>query len=184
MSTPLSALSGTSNYNLGLPSFILSSTPLVIQSYAMQPEDFCGAYVITTFDCNVRDGFTFIAPNSSFLADFPSDDPTFNPLNTQLYYDILVDAGVNPLGPDYRANFAYQGTFLFTLPNSAARYYGSYFVVSSFSDQDLMRLMQLIGLLLFWMDLNQSVHHEVLDFQELLNEEFLCPYLIRRSYFI
>ena len=136
MSIPLSALSGTGTYNLGVPSYLLSTTPFVLRSYTMQPEAFCSAYINTTFDCNVRDGFTFLAPNSSFLVDYPSDDPTFDPLNTQVYYDILADAGVNPLGPDYRANFAYQGTFLFSPPGSAARYYGSYFVVSSFSNQD------------------------------------------------
>jgi hypothetical protein len=129
---PRSPLSG-SKYNLGVPSFGLSTTPFDINSYSMQPEAFCGAYIDTSFDCNIRDGFTFMGANSSFLVDFPSDNPTFDPRNTQVYYDILVEAGVNPRGPDYRANFTYQGTFLFSPPSSAAKYYGSYFVVSSFS---------------------------------------------------
>jgi len=130
--SPLSA----SKYNLGIPSYSLSSTPFALKSYTMQPENFCSAYIQTTFDCNVRDGFTFVAPNSALLTDYPSDDPTFDPVNTQVYYDILADAGINPLGPGYRANFAYQGTFLFSPPNSAAKYYGNYFVVSSFSNQE------------------------------------------------
>ena len=130
--SPLSA----SKYNLGIPSYSLSSTPYTVKSYTMQPENFCSAYIETTFDCNVRDGFTFVAPDSGLLVDYPSDDPTFDPIATQVYYDILVEAGLNPQGPDYRANFAYQGTFLFSPPNSAAKYFGNYFVVSSFSNQN------------------------------------------------
>jgi len=130
--SPLSA----SKYNNGIPSYNLSSVPVVLKSYTMQPENFCSAYVQTTFDCNIRDGFTFVAPDSGLLADYPSDDPVFDPAAAALYYDILAEAGLNPNGPDLRANFAFQGTFLFTPPNTAAKYYGNYFVVSSFSDQN------------------------------------------------
>jgi len=104
-----------------------------LQSYSIQPEIFCSAYIHTEFNCNIRDGFTFVAPNSGVLIDIPSDNPNFKPETTVVYYDILVDAGVNPLGPEYRATFAYQGSFLFPAPLSAAKYDGSYFIVSSFS---------------------------------------------------
>lgn len=115
------------------PTFALSAAPVDLESYNIQPETFCSAYIRTEFNCNIRDGFTFVAPDSGVLVDVPSDDPAFDPTTTQVYYNILVDAGVNPLGPDYRATFAYQGTFLFPPPLSAANYDCSYFVVSSFS---------------------------------------------------
>jgi hypothetical protein len=128
--SPLSA----SAYNNGIPEFNLDIIPAYVESYRFEPDNFCTDYSKTSFDCNIRDGFTFIAPNSALLVDYPSDNSDFNPETSQVYYDILVDGGVNPLGPGYRATFAYQGTFLFAPPLSSAQYNGSFFVVSSFSD--------------------------------------------------
>lgn len=127
--SPLSAIA----YNNGVPSFILSSTFINLESYRLQPENFCTSYVRTDFICNIRDAFTFLAPNSGFLTDYSSDNPDFNPTTTQLYYDILADAGVNPIAPGYRPNFTYAGTFLMPIPVSAAQYDCSFFITSAFS---------------------------------------------------
>jgi hypothetical protein len=130
--SPLSA----SQYNNGIPLFALSGEPFSIVSYRLQPERFCSDTIDIFFDCNVRDGFSFISPNGSLLVDSSSDDPTFDPITSPVYYDILADGGVNPSGPDYRANFAFAGIYTFTPPPSAiTNYYGYYFVVSSFTDQ-------------------------------------------------
>jgi hypothetical protein len=139
--THASSITGTSPlsafyYNNGIPTFALSTVPESIVSYLFQPESFCSNVITTTFDCNVRDGFSFVSPNSGLLTDYPSDDSSFNPAVTQVYYDILADAGVSPISPDFRATFAYAGTFLYTPPVSAVTdYYGNFFVVSAFSDQ-------------------------------------------------
>jgi len=131
---PLSAVFDL--YNNGAPSFYLSSVPAYIESYGLQPETFTSDYVRTSFDCNIRDGFTFVAANSALLVDFPSDNIDFIPNFTQVYYNILVDSGCNPAGPEFRANFANAGTFLFTVPLTGASYDCSYFVVSTFSTTD------------------------------------------------
>jgi hypothetical protein len=120
-------------YNASYPLFALSSIPTNIESYNLQPETFCSAYVETVFNCNIREAFTFIAPNSGLLTDYPSDNSNFNPATTPVYYNILADAGVNALSPDHRATFAFEGTFLYTAPDTV-EYNGSYFVVSAFSD--------------------------------------------------
>ena len=139
--THASSITGTSPlstfyYNNGAPSFSLSGIPENIVSYLFQPENFCSNIVTTTFNCNVRDGFSFVSSSSGLLPDYPSDDPSFNPAVTQVYYDILADGGVNPLSPDYRATFAYAGSFLFVPPVTAlTNYYGNFFLVSSFSNQ-------------------------------------------------
>jgi hypothetical protein len=128
--SPLSA----SLYNNGVPSF-LTPIPTVIASYGMSVESFCKDYLKSSFVCNIRDGFTFVSSTSSLLPDFPSDNVEFNS-TLQVYYDILADAGLNSQGPGYRANNAYEGSFIFPPPLSTTVYDCSYFVVSSFSDVD------------------------------------------------
>jgi hypothetical protein len=128
--SPLSA----QNYDQGLPSFILVTEPFFLKSYKLQPENFSSSYVVTDFNCNIRDGFTFVGPNSGLLVDTNSDNSSFDPYVTPVYYNILVEAGLAPAAPDLRPNFAFAPTFLYPTPLSAAQYDCSYFIVSSFSN--------------------------------------------------
>ena len=114
--TPLSAI----YYDNGPPEFNLdNATPLPIVSYRFQPETFDSKRITPTFVCSVLDGVTFSSASSGALPDVSSDDPSFNPTTAIVYYGELVDGGVNPKGPDYRANFVYPGIYTYTPPNSA-----------------------------------------------------------------
>jgi len=133
--TAISPLSAT-QYTDGIPEFALSGSPYNIASYAFQPERFCSEIVKTTIICYVKDGFSFISPNGTLLVDPCTDNPSFVPNVTPTFYDELVDAGANPIAPDYRPTFAYAASFTFEPPASALpQYLGYYFVVSSFTDQ-------------------------------------------------
>jgi len=128
--SPLSA----SKYNNGIPEFTLPSLTAVIVSYRFQPDTFCPDEIKVKFDCSVYDGETFVSPASGLLPDTSSDEPTFDPEIANVYYGILVDGGVNPNGPDYRANFVYPGEFTFTPPVSAVEdVNGSIFAYNSAS---------------------------------------------------
>ena len=130
--SPLSA----SQYNNGVPEYALSGSPYVVASYRFQPERFCSGTVDTTIICNVKEGFSFVAPNGTLLVDPSTDDPTFEPLVTPTYFDELAEAGANPAAPGYRPTFAYAASFTFEPPASALTpFLGYYFVVSSFTDQ-------------------------------------------------
>jgi len=125
-----SPLSGIA-YNNGTPTFALTSITYPVVSYRFYPESFCPSYVQLTFLCNVYDGVTFTVEGVP-LTDYSSDDPGYNPEDGSLYYNILIDAGLNKNGPSFRANFVYSGDFLFTPPASAITIYdGTYFLVNS-----------------------------------------------------
>jgi len=131
--TAVSPLS-TYFYNQGPPQFALSGNPYSIQSYDLQPESFCSSVVTITFDCNIKDGQTFVSANSGLFPDSSSDDPGFDPANLALYYTELADGGVSPLSPNFVANFAFAGNFTFVPPASAVTpYNGSYMAINSAS---------------------------------------------------
>jgi hypothetical protein len=111
----------------------LSSIDWSIVSYRFLPEIFCEDYINIVYKCNIKDGSTFVIPPSTFLPDFPSDSPAYNPNSSGLYYDELIDGGVSHLNPPtYRANFTYQGDFNFTPPLTAIQDFdGNLFVVAN-----------------------------------------------------
>lgn len=113
--------------------FILSGTPVNVASYLFVPEIFCGDYLETEYFCEVKDAVTFIASASGLLPDFSSDNPSYDPNSSSLYYDELVDAGVNNLTPPtYRADFAFPGEFNFNPPLSAiSDFDGNLFLVAN-----------------------------------------------------
>jgi len=113
--------------------FNLSRLDYTIQSYEFQPESFCSDYVDIEYNCNVKDGQTFTLSNDALLPDTPSDSPSYDPNSSGLYYQELVDGGVNHLHiPTYRATFAFPGTFTFTPPFTAiGNYDGSLFFVAN-----------------------------------------------------
>lgn len=126
--SPLSA----SLYNNGMPQFSLSGSSSPIVSYKFLPDVFCPSKIELSFLCSVYDGVTFLTQDQLPLPDFPSDDPAYNPSNPNLYYNILIDAGVNKFAPNYRANFSYAGQFTFNPPISAiTSFNGTYFLVNS-----------------------------------------------------
>jgi len=107
-------------YNNGAPDFSLegaSVSPIV--SYRFQPETFDSKKVLPEFVCSVADGVTFTSSGSGDLPDISTDDPSYNPETAIVYYGELIDGGVNPQGPDFRANFVFPGIFTFTPPYSA-----------------------------------------------------------------
>lgn len=113
--------------------FSLSAIDWNIVSYRFLPEIFCEDYINFVYLCSIKDGSTFVIPPSTLLPDFPTDSPGYNPNSSALYYDELIDAGVNRLnGPTFRANFAYPGDFTFNPPLSAIQDYdGNSFVVGN-----------------------------------------------------
>ena len=116
--TPLSAI----YYDNGPPSFsLVTVVPKPIVSYRFQPETFDSSRVVPSFVCSTIDGVTFVSPGSGLLEDTSSDDPSFNPATAAVYYGELLDGGVNPKGPDFRANFIYPGFYTFTPPVSVVR---------------------------------------------------------------
>ena len=126
----------TSTFNntpSGTGMFNLSSLDYTIISYEFQPESFCEDYINIEYDCNVKDGQSFTLSNDALLPDIPTDSPTYDPNNSALYYEELVDGGVNHLNlPTYRATFAYPGSFTFTPPfTSIGDYDGSFYFVAN-----------------------------------------------------
>lgn len=113
--------------------FTLLGTPTLIASYQFIPEIFCADYLETEYSCEIKDGTTFIASVSGLLPDVSSDIPGYNPDSSSLYYDELVDGGVNNLTPPtYRANFAYPGDFDYMPPLSAIKDFdGNLFLVAN-----------------------------------------------------
>ena len=125
--SPLSAI----KYDNGLPTFSLTSVNYPIISYRFFPETFCPSKIQLNFLCSVYDGTGFTVEGSP-LPDFSSDDPSYYSDNPTLYYNVLIDAGTNKDGPDYRANFVDAGNFLYTPPFSAITLFdGTYFLVNS-----------------------------------------------------
>jgi len=112
--SPLSA----KYYNNGVPTFSLTGTPINIISYRLQPETFCSTEVTPLYLCEVFDGVTFIGRDGNILPDSPSDNPSYNPETDNLYYTDLVDGGISPTGPNYRANFANPPIFTYLPPSS------------------------------------------------------------------
>jgi len=122
-------------YNTGIPHYALTGSYSYINSYRYQPEVFCYDFIHNTLNCNFKDAVTFINPNGTLFTDIPSDYTSFDPINSVTYYDTLVEGATNPGGPDFRANFAYAPSFLYTPPASAVTVYDCfYFVISSFTD--------------------------------------------------
>jgi hypothetical protein len=118
-------------YNEGAPRFVLTGENVPIVSYRFYPESFCPTFIQLNFLCNVYDGVTFTVKGVP-LSDSSSDDPLYNPDIGSLYYNELIDGGMNKDGPNYRANFVYAGNFLFTPTQSAYTVFdGTYFLVNS-----------------------------------------------------
>jgi hypothetical protein len=107
-------------YNNGVPSYNLPENEFEnLISYVFQPEIFCSEFVIQTFDCNFKDGHTFVSNSSAKLIDYPSDNPSFNPAATNVYYSELIDGGANPAAPGYRPVYGFAADFTFKPPLSA-----------------------------------------------------------------
>jgi hypothetical protein len=100
--------------------------PFNLFSYVYNPETFCEDYITNTFVCNIADGFQITQVNGNLLYDFSSDSPSYNPLDSQLYYAILADAGHSQLSPDFRATFAHEGDFTFVPPSTALTIYDGF----------------------------------------------------------
>jgi len=122
-------------YNMGSPHYALTGAYFFINSYRYQPEVFCQDFIKNDVQCFFKDAYTFINANGTALVDSPSDATSFDPYTTVTYYDELIEAATNPMGPQYRANFAFAPTFLYTAPSSAVQLYDcSYFIISGFTD--------------------------------------------------
>lgn len=113
--------------------FSLSATDYILASYEFAPEIFCKDTIEIKYVCNVKDGQTFTLTNNGILPDIPSDSPSYDPNNASLYYEELVDGGVNHLNkPTYRATFAYPGEFTYKPPVTAVQDFdGSFFFVAN-----------------------------------------------------
>lgn len=109
------------------PSFSLSGEAYNLNSYTFQPETFCDDLATVDYDCSIGDGFTFAYPNGRPVPDYPSDSPSFDLVDAALYYNILIEAGVNKFAPDYRATFAFPGDFTFEPAASALNLYDGFF---------------------------------------------------------
>jgi hypothetical protein len=105
-------------------SFRLTAVPDNLFSYPYQPEIFCSDTVTIDYNCIIYDGLSFTLPDGTLLPDVNSDTSNYSPVNSNLYYNILVDAGTgssagqgaNP--PYYNATFANPPNFTFTPPAS------------------------------------------------------------------
>jgi len=84
-----------------------------------QPEIFCSEFIDLTFNCNFKDGLTFVSQTSAELKDYPSDNPSFNPASTSVYYSELIDGAANPTAPGYRPVYGFPSDFTFEAPLSA-----------------------------------------------------------------
>jgi len=115
--TSLSPLSAQ-YYNNGVPTFSLTGSPVPIISYRLQPETFCSSYSNTIYLCESLDGVNFIGLDGTLLPDVPSDNPIYDPNLDNLYYTDLVDGGMSPTGPNYRANFSNPPVFYYLPPTS------------------------------------------------------------------
>jgi hypothetical protein len=113
------------------PIFTLSGSFFNLNSYSFQPETFCSDLATVNFDCSIGDGFTFTFSDGEPIPDYPSDSASFEILDSSLYYNVLIEGGVNEFAPNYRANFAFPGDFTFTPPfSSITNYDGFYFLVN------------------------------------------------------
>jgi len=98
-----------SGVTLNTNGFSSLTNPLTIRSYGFATEIFTPSYVRTTFNCGIKDGQTFVSPTGALLpgdrlGDIPTDNLLFDPLNSNLYYDELVDASIIPNDqPTYNA---------------------------------------------------------------------------------
>jgi hypothetical protein len=106
---------GVSTYDLGAPEFLLSGTITPLVSYRMQPESFCPTFLELDFNCSYFDGTRFMATSSTFLLDYPSDNPGFNS-NIAVYYELLIDGGASPWGPNWVASKINPAVFSFVPP--------------------------------------------------------------------
>jgi len=108
----------TSAYNQGPPQFYLSGAPTPLASYRFLPEKFCPSYIEKDFECFIADGVTFTGKNGEIFDDYSSDRSSFNE-DSNVYYNTLYDAGMNPAGPRGRANTVNPGIFNYNPPQSA-----------------------------------------------------------------
>jgi hypothetical protein len=87
-------------------SFNDGNQAIVIESYDFKTNDAkYGFQQPAIYKCIVRDGEVFIRSDSTFLPDVPSDQPTFNPSDSYIYYNDLVDGAPQPDGPYGVATF-------------------------------------------------------------------------------
>ena len=120
-------------------SFILTAAPTNIYSYPFQPEVFCSDLSTVEYDCSIFDGLEFtLADGTPYPLTPVTDSSQFDPLDSRLYYNILIDAGMaEPTDPafalnpdpqlaDYRATFANPGNFTFSPRNSGIPTYDSF----------------------------------------------------------
>lgn len=107
-------------YNNGVPSYNLPDGEFEnLVSYVFQPEIFCSEFIENIYDCNFKDGLSFVSQTSAELLDYPSDNPSFNPQTTSVYYSELIDGGANPVAPGYRPVYGYAPDFTFEPPLSS-----------------------------------------------------------------
>lgn len=112
-------------------SFRLSATPTGLYSYGYQPEVFCDDLATVTYDCITLDGLGFTFPDGTpYPATSSTDSSMYDPLDSKLYYNLLIDGGMgipsnsafalnfNKTINDYRATFANPGNFTFSPRNS------------------------------------------------------------------
>jgi len=92
--------------------------------------DNLGTIADSTYNCSIKDGFTFVKQTGAPLPDIPSDDPNFNPTSSIFYYNELADGAVNYEAPYRISTASYPGSFLIN-PNTytgITEYDGSAFI--------------------------------------------------------
>lgn len=119
--------------------FRLSAIPTGLFSYGYQPEVFCDDLATVTYNCIDLDGLGFTFPDGTPYPNIPSTDSSaYNPLDSNQYYNILLDGGMgipsnsafafdyNKTINDYRATFANPGNFTFSPRNSGIPTYDGF----------------------------------------------------------
>ena len=125
---------GTSYIDDGA-SFNDGGNAIIIESYEFAVTDkYHNFSTPTVYNCAMRDGSVFVPADGGVLPDIESDEDFYNPVNSSLYYNALVDGAPQPNGPNQVANYSNAASFLFDSNVFATEIYDG----ESFYDIDLL----------------------------------------------
>jgi hypothetical protein len=124
-------------YRYGPPIFTLSGVNVnFILSQRYVPDTFCDSsnYIYSTFDCTIIDCLAFVPSLSSLYHDPLTDTSEYNPDDSLLYYNTLIEGAASRRAspPTYRPSYLHRPDFTF-MPSGSATISvdGFYMVVAS-----------------------------------------------------
>lgn len=86
--------------------------PFIIESYDFTTKDSTyGFYPPITYTCLIRDAEVFTRADLTLLPDYSSDQPSYDIVDSFLYYNDLADGAPQPAGPNGVATFTDQAHF-------------------------------------------------------------------------